>query len=309
MLLVGDPGSGKTLTSSTFPGVYIASAEGGLMSIHEKNLPHAEITTSEDLFELKNILTKSSDVRKSELGVDPQTVVIDTIDEVQGILIRERIESEKLSAMRIQDFGWLNEQMQSIIRGFRNLDLNVVFTCHVKETRDDELGRIVYKPGLQGAIGDKIAGFVDISGILQGKTLTKIVGNETKQIIQRTFKTFPDPQYPWLKDRSGKLPGDFSINFVDDYARMHKLIYGDSPIVDNPALSPIEVIGVIGEPEKVEPEVKEPEPEEVEQATDGKYECYNCGANFDDEDQAELSKIRLRKLACATCYAELKRKK
>lgn len=133
-LIVGPPGSGKTLTSSTWKNPIIASAEGGLMSIADRSTPYVEITSGEDLFQLKMLLENDPEIREEHLGFPVDTVIIDTIDEIQKILIRERLESTHNESMQLQDWGWLGEQMRAIIRGYRNLDLNVVMTCFAGET-------------------------------------------------------------------------------------------------------------------------------------------------------------------------------
>lgn len=301
-LIVGEPGSGKTLISSTFPRPIYASAEGGLMSIADRNIPYVEIRNTEQLLELRVMLDNDPQTRTKVFGAPIETVVIDTIDEIQRVFIRERLENEKKQVLQLQDWGWLGEQMQAFVRGFRNLEMNVVFACHVKETRDDELGRIVYKPGLQGAIGDQIAGYVDLSLRLASQTKTVVEDETAKRVIERTLITFPDSQHPWVKDRSGKLPPELEVNFKDDFKRIHKLIFGDIEVQE----AQEEALSVQPEPEvQEEPEIQEPEGLTEVSIPDGsepKFACTECGAIFYDADQATLSKIRARKVMCASCY-------
>lgn len=293
LLLGGVPGSGKTITSSTFPDAFYASAEGGLMSVADRNVAYTSITKITQLLELKEILSGDTTLQETVLGFRPKTVVIDTIDEVQRIMAKERMVSERVPALRMQDYGWLGDQMRSLVRGFRNLDVNLVLTVHLKETKDDDAGTVVYTPGMVGAFANEVAGYVDISGVLKGRTEASVENNRPKKTIVRHLVTFPDPQYPWLKDRSGKLPGEFSINFEDDYERMHALIYGNVPLVDQLTLDVVNV-----------PEVPEVMPEAV---IKGKFECAECATKFDSDDQAALSKMRARKVLCKPCY-ELIRK-
>ncbi len=225
-LLCGEPGSGKTLLSSTFPNPIYASAEAGLMSVADRGIPYVEITSSTELLQMRMGLTQPPDVREKMFDAPVDTVIIDTIDEVQRILIRERLEAEKKDKLSLPDFGWLGGQMEAIIRGFRNLDMNVIFTCHVKETRDDEMGKIVYKPQLQGAICDQITGMVDLALVLQSRSINQIDGKENRRVTKRFAQTFPDSQHPWVKDRSGKLPDEVELTFDDDFDRIHTAIYG-----------------------------------------------------------------------------------
>lgn len=288
-LVVGEPGSGKTLLSSTFPNPYYASAEGGTMSIAHKKLPITKIQSSDQLLELLMILDQTPKARSSLLKLDRpvETVVLDTIDEIQNIIIRERLEAEKKTALTLPDYGWLREQMRTIIRNFRNLDMHVVFTCHVKESRDDELGRIVYKPGMQGGIADEMAGFVDLALFLTARSRLEIVNNQPQPVIERLLTAFPDTQHPWVKDRSGRLPAEIPVNFKDDFDRIYKLIFED---IDND-------LKVLADPLE---DLKVRAPEIV--VSEGEFICEDCGVSFASQDQADLSRLRVRHTLCKPCY-------
>lgn len=225
-LIAGPPGSGKTLISSTFPNPFYASAEGGLMSIADRQIPYAEITSSTDLLAVKTMMDQDPITREKLLGFPVDTIVIDTIDEIQRLLIRERLDEQKKEAMQLQDWGWIGEQMSSIVRGFRNLSMNVIFTVHVKEQQDGDTGRVWIEPGLQGAIAKQIPGAVDLALFLKSTTVAAVENGQAVRKFVRLLVTQPDVQHDWIKDRSGKLPPEFVVNFEDDYKRMAELIYG-----------------------------------------------------------------------------------
>lgn len=224
-LIAGNPGSGKTLMSSTFLNPVYASVEGGLMSVADRHMPYVEIDSSAKLNKMQVALQQDPETREKIFKRKIDTVIIDTVDEMQRILIRERLLSEKRDDLSRADYGWIGNQMKGILRGFRNLDMNVVFTCHLKETKDDVVGDISFKPQMVGQTADEISGMVDLALVLQNKTVNQIVNGGNVRTIKRYLQTFPDPRHPWVKDRSGKLPQEFEINFQDDYARMHGLIY------------------------------------------------------------------------------------
>lgn len=256
-LVLGDPGSGKTLISSTFPNPLYASAEGGLMSIADRDIPYVEIRSSDHLMQIKNSLDQDPETRAEILGFPVDTVVIDTIDEVQKILVAERLKATKNSAMQLQDWGWLSEQMRAIIRGFRNMPINVVFTCHLKEVTDGDTGRVSYAPGLQGSIANDIAGYVDLSLLLRTTSVNEMVDGKLVPVQKRQLITVPSLQYQFLKDRSGKLPREMDVNFEDDYDRINEAIFGDVKIKK----------GVEYEVETPQPVLTtEPEPLPVEEA-------------------------------------------
>jgi ABC-type branched-subunit amino acid transport system ATPase component len=51
LLVYGAAGAGKTTLIKTLPNVIVLSAEGGLLSIQDANLPYLEIGSMEDLRE------------------------------------------------------------------------------------------------------------------------------------------------------------------------------------------------------------------------------------------------------------------
>ena len=342
VLLCGDPGAGKTLLSSTFPDPLYASAEGGMMSVAGRGLPYVEIRSSEELLQLKNVLDQDKPVREQMLaqamGVDQpipvQTIVIDTIDQISRILQDERKTANKKDALAIADWGWLGDQMRAIISGFRNLPMHVVFTCHLKQADDSETGRVYFKPALAGAVGDEIAGMVDLALWLKQTPMTVVEDNQSVRKIVRSIQTFQDPNHQWIKDRSGKLPQEFEVDFKTDFNRLNDLIFGDIPDstdveeevrVDEPTATPVteEPATDVEEPSVEEPapaQAPEPQAEPApEPATEEAappagvdaetgevtgFTCEKCGTVFDNEDQRDLCKIKRVPVMCASCYRD-----
>lgn len=225
-LMVGPPGSGKTRTSSTWPNPIYADIEGRLLSIRDRDVPRARIRSMHDMEELKAILDQPADVRTKLIGRRVDTVVIDTVDELSRMIIRERLRAEKQDAMRQADWGHLADTLRNILRGYRNIeDLNVIFNCHIKSFEDQETGRIEKKPDIQGSVGNEIAGYVDESFLLVARGVVDPMTGE--RVIRRHLQTYPDSQHDWIKDHSGRLPLEFEINFDDDYQRLADCIFGD----------------------------------------------------------------------------------
>jgi hypothetical protein len=198
-LICGDPGSGKTLISSTFPNPFFANVEGGMLSIWDRGIKHVKVESSSDLKEVLVLAQQSADVRKKTVGAPMDTVVVDTIDEVARVLVKERLNEIKKEALGIADWGWLGDQLRGIIRAFRNLDdMHVVFTCHLKSTEDSETGRMFLKPAIQGAVGDEVAGYVDLALLLRAQTVVRPVDGESKRMVVRYIQTFPDQNHPCM---------------------------------------------------------------------------------------------------------------
>ena len=174
------------------------------MANADRNVPYVEITAENDLLELHRDLDQDPDVREKLFGFPLHTVVIDTIDEVQQILKRARLKSQKRDAMQMQDWGWLGDHFERIVTSYRDLDMHVIFTVHTKEVSDGETGKIWFNPDLQGAAGHDIAEKVDLALLLRNtiKTVVDPKSNSTSTEQVRYFQTFPDNQHNWVKDRS-----------------------------------------------------------------------------------------------------------
>lgn len=227
-LVVGDPGSGKTRTASTWPNVLYANVEGGLMSVADRNPAYVDIVSTSELKELLRTLKQSPAVRESEFGIPVDTVVLDTFDEIAKMFMIERVRSTGHDFQR-DDWGWLGDELRGILRGYRNLDVHVVVNVHMKTEEDQQTGATVYKPNIQGAVGGEIAAYFDLAMLMRSRVETIQKGQTVERVVKRYFQTYPDLQHPWIKDRSGHLPSEVEVNFEDDFARMHKDIYAVVP--------------------------------------------------------------------------------
>lgn len=229
MLVAGPPGAGKTRLASTFPAVLYADAEGRLLSVRDRPVKAVRIETVKDLEDLRNALDQRPEIREKLLGFPVQTVVLDTVDEIARIMMRERLQAAKRDAFARDDWGAHGDQLRDILRGFRNLtDLNVILNVHLKGFEDKETERMEYRPSIQGAVGGEIAEYVDECFLLGRRTSTDPLTGE--RVPLRFLQTYADSQHDWLKDHSGALPMEFPIDLTTDYERMAKLIFGDARV-------------------------------------------------------------------------------
>lgn len=214
VLNMGPPKSGKTTFASTFPNVVMADVEAGLMSVAHKNVAYVSIDHSDKLENLKLMLRDDALRAKAaeKLGMERiESVAIDTLDALQQKLQKERLDSERRTSFQRDDWGWLLETMRGIVRSFVALPLHVVFTVHTKTTFDDE-NRLIYAPGLQGAIQDEIAGMVGFS--LFSHRSTEVDPQTGDKYTQYTLTTEGDERNPHLGNRAaGRLPRVIEPNF------------------------------------------------------------------------------------------------
>ena len=345
VVLAGVGGTGKTLISSKFPNPLFASAEAGLMSVASANVPYVEIDSSQTLLDLKNALDQPADIREKMMGFPVDTLVVDTFDEVQRLLISERNRAEgNKDGFRTQDWGWLLERQQHMVRGLRNLPLNVVLTVHIKEKKNEETGSIWYVPGLQGAFADQLNEYVDIMAVLRSETKTKVEGKSTQKVQERTMQFSPDMKYPFLKDRSGTLPFSMPIDFATEYERMSEMIFAN--LAAMPERKEVEIEGPQPDPESVPvaaprtaatpvksaakkavaqpvkraakkaaaPVESTPVVEKPDYLPDGiepnvitgtvNFFCTECGNELESKDVKNLSRIRFRTTLCQKHFDE-----
>lgn len=217
LVVVGPPGIGKTPFALTAPKPFLLNAEAGVQSVAHMEVPMTRIETISQLVEIRGILALPEEERAEVLGFEVETVVIDTIDEITRIATHERLESQKKAEMQPGDWSWLADEMNALVRGFRGLDMNVIFVCHTKDQQSGDTGEVFHKPDISGAFAHQLPAAVDIVGLIERHAVIDDEGNS----VNKTFFITNDRHgYSWLKNR-GKLTSMFELNFEDDVQRIH----------------------------------------------------------------------------------------
>jgi len=140
-LVYGDAGTGKTRLCATVPNPIILSAEAGLLSLAQENIPVIELKTVQDVIEAFDFLTESEEGKKFE------TICLDSVSEI-GEVFLNTLKKQHTDAR--QAYGQLAEDMTELIRKFRDIkDKNVYFTAKSVKV-EDENGITGYRPGLPG---------------------------------------------------------------------------------------------------------------------------------------------------------------
>jgi len=189
LLVYGQAGAGKTSLIPTLPNAVILSAEGGLLSIADTNLPFVEITSIGELQEAYRWLTSSAEANEFE------SVALDSISEIAEVVLNAE---KKATKDPRQAYGAMQEQMADIIRGFRDLPGKHVYMSAKLEKTQDEMGRVLYAPSMPGnKTGQSLPYFFD-------EVLALRVEKDAEGMTRRALMT--DGDGLWLaKDRSGKL--------------------------------------------------------------------------------------------------------
>lgn len=189
LLVYGQAGAGKTSLIKTLPSPIVLSAEGGLLSIQDADLPYIEITSMEDLKEAYSWLTTSQDAKSFA------SIALDSVSEIAEVCLNTE---KKATKDPRQAYGAMQEQMADIIRAFRDLPGKHVYMSAKLEKTQDEMGRVLYSPSMPGnKTGQSLPYFFD-------EVLALRVERDADGASQRALMC--DSDGLWLaKDRSGKL--------------------------------------------------------------------------------------------------------
>jgi phage nucleotide-binding protein len=189
VLVYGQAGAGKTSLVKTLPNPIVLSAEGGLLSIQDADLPFIEIGDMDTLKEAYSWLAGSDEAKQY------QSVALDSISEIAEVVLNAE---KKATKDPRQAYGAMQEQMADIIRAFRDLPGRHVYMSAKLEKTQDEMGRVLYAPSMPGnKTGQALPYFFD-------EVLALRVEKDGEGVTQRALMC--DSDGLWLaKDRSGKL--------------------------------------------------------------------------------------------------------
>jgi phage nucleotide-binding protein len=189
VLVYGQAGAGKTSLIKTLPSPIVLSAEGGLLSIQDADLPFIEITSMTELQEAYTWLTSNDEAKAYK------SVALDSISEIAEVCLNTE---KKATKDPRQAYGAMQEQMADIIRAFRDLPGRHVYMSAKLEKTQDEMGRVLYSPSMPGnKTGQALPYFFD-------EVLALRVEKDGDGATQRALMC--DSDGLWLaKDRSGKL--------------------------------------------------------------------------------------------------------
>ena len=189
LLVYGQAGAGKTSLIRTLPNPIVLSAEGGLLSIQDADLPFIEVNSMDDLNEAYEWLTSSEESAQFD------SVALDSISEVAEVVLQYELKRNKDGRAA---YGELNSTMQELIRSFRDLPGKHVYFSAKLEKSQDEMGRMLYNPGMPGkSLTQGLPYFFD-------EVLALRVEKDAEGNTQRALMCDSDGLWA-AKDRSGKL--------------------------------------------------------------------------------------------------------
>lgn len=139
--IYGPSGVGKTSICATAPKPVIISAEKGLLSLADKDIPVIEVLNIDEFEEAYNLLM-------GEQGDQFETICIDSISELSEKMLGD-FSSQYADGRKA--YGKLNEEFMKLLRKFRDIpNKHVVFIAKQNRFTDDHTGITTYGPSLPG---------------------------------------------------------------------------------------------------------------------------------------------------------------
>ena len=192
ILVYGTSGAGKTRLISSLVKFrpIIISAEAGLLSLREFDIPAITVSTIDEVSEAYNMLTGSE-------GKNFDCVCLDSISEIAETCLANQ---KAVNADPRQAYGEMAERMQSLVRAFRDLQgRHVYISAKIDRTKDEISGALLYGPSAPGQkLGPALPYLFDEVFAL------RVERNAETGDTERWLQTVADQQYV-AKDRSGTL--------------------------------------------------------------------------------------------------------
>jgi len=208
-LIYADPGVGKTFFGGTADNdertkpVLVLDIEGGVMTLRDK--PGIDVKRIRSMKDMEQI---HADLYHSIVddAMYYKTILIDSLPELADIdmrLVMKQAYAKNPDTVDIdvpspREWGKQRNHMRLIVRAFRDLPCNVIYTAQVGKVQEE--GRPTkYHPNFAGKLQQEIPGFMDIVGYYIAS-----VDPQTQQVT-RTLQTLGTNRVV-AKDRSQSLP-------------------------------------------------------------------------------------------------------
>lgn len=188
-LVYGKAGAGKTHLISTVMSPIVISAESGLLTLRKHQIPYITVKTRADIFNAFQWLQGAAEARQFA------TVCPDSLTEIADIFLAEIKATCKDGR---QQYGMLADQMNQVIRDFRDLKFDVYMSAQQEFDKDDYTGMMINRAKMPGKqLGASLPYFFD--EVFQLTTATTPQGQS-----YRVLRTQGDAAND-AKDRSGCL--------------------------------------------------------------------------------------------------------
>ena len=197
-VIYGASGVGKTVLCATAPKPIIISAEKGLLSLADHDIPFIEVSSIQEIGAAFDLIKKSDEY---------ETICLDSLSELAEVVLED---FKKEVADGRQAYMKLSSSFGALIRNFRDLaDKNVLFIAKQKRIEDEESGAVTFEPYLPGKVLPfNLPYFVD-----------EVFAYQIDRKGNRYLQTQGDRKFP-CKDRSGKLDKQELPNVTDIFNKI-----------------------------------------------------------------------------------------
>lgn len=289
VLMLGNPGVGKTRWAGFWPRPFFLDFDDGMMSLADRQVPYIGTVGPDSMKNTEDVLSVLDDMKRQAL--DPgsrrfDTVVVDTLDKFQRFAIAERLrETGRAGLSGWEDWGWLDARMQAVFTRLFGLRMHVLVNVHLKQYGDDE--DIYWLPKLKGDARESIAEDFSLVGVMESRW--EAIEGERKRLTAIQWE--PKPGFEILKDRSYSLGAETVIHLDEpgDFDRMLAAFKARADL-----LKPSEAMGDIEAPAQAEP---------VTDATGGPVPPARTAATAPPAKKAETKPAEEKKAVAAPAAA------
>lgn len=248
---------------------------------------YVEVTDEESLYAVKVALDGTPEERKERFGFDIETIVINTVDGLQRVLLDNRLRENRRLNIENDDWNWITSRLHAIFGGLSELGLNLVVLSHLSNIGESS----AVKPNIIGNFNSQIHDYVDYAFWLDTYETRSVEGiEEPIETIERgwTLRTRPDGNAPWIHDDTQSVDEPF-LDLTE--GNLFAILAGARDCISVSASSSIEIDDPTEVTEEVT-EIVEPNEETAEPAPEN---AEVPGMSSDDEVQDKIKNILKKK--------------
>jgi hypothetical protein len=157
ILLVGEPGSGKTHFAGTFPSPYFLDCDKGMATLSGKSFPYYSIEYGQEASRVVMMMLAKLNRKESPFN-NCQTFVLDSLSALSNLMEVELAKypredaSRQSEVMSLPDFRVHRRRMLNMMTSLIRLSekMNVVVTANVEYDKDEVFSRILELPAMAG---------------------------------------------------------------------------------------------------------------------------------------------------------------